>query len=90
MCQVVGEKRYWKCSTQAGAHAGTIGANGNPLVLKMSRSFKNGVIDGLELLYTRVGSVFTSRSFKCGLLHGVLQQFRDDGSLVYAEPPPHV
>ena len=89
MCQLVDEKRYWKCWTQAGSHAGATGASCNAPVLKMSRSFKNGVIDGLELLYTRIGTVFTFRSFKSGLLHGLLQQFRDDGSLVYAEPPSH-
>lgn len=78
-CVRVEEKRYWR----AGLH-GHISSNAAiALVLKSSRSFTNGMLDGVERLYARNGSLFTCRSHLSGALHGALQQFRDDGSLLY-------
>lgn len=84
-CVRVEEKRYWRgASNAAGLHVDDSGSNvASALVLKSSRSFTNGMLDGVERLYTRTGSLFTSRSYLSGALHGALQQFRDDASLLY-------
>jgi hypothetical protein len=86
--ETVEETQYWRRAIQFAPHADGASAGAafvSPPALKMTRGFKNGLLHGRQLLYARNGSVFTSRSYEYGLLHGALQQFRDDGSLVYVK-----
>jgi hypothetical protein len=80
----VEQKRFWRSATRtSGLHPHADITASSAAVLKTARSFKNGVQNGVELLYGRNGVVFKSRSYKNGLLHGSLHQYRDDGTLVY-------
>lgn len=49
--------------------------------LKGTGSFKDGLVDGLRIMYNEDGTKRVERSYSAGLSHGMSSEFYDDGKL---------
>jgi antitoxin component YwqK of YwqJK toxin-antitoxin module len=51
------------------------------LVLKVSNSYKNGIIDGISISYYDSGQIKCMKSYENGILHGKCKYFKPDGNI---------